>query len=164
MKLDLTVNGAGDQIEILAPAPECRFRLGGEERSAQVEIAEPNVYSVLMDGRSYDARVEEVPGGLVVVIDGFRFEVDVRDPRRFSRKAGGRGGEGVQTILAPMPGKVVRVLVSAGDAVEAGQGLLVVEAMKMQNEMKALRAGTVLSVSTREGATVTAGEVLATIG
>jgi biotin carboxyl carrier protein len=164
MKLDLTINGADDHIEILAPAPECRFRLGGEERSAQVEIAEPNVYSVLMDGRSYDARVEEVPGGLVVVIDGFRFEIDVRDPRRFSRKAGGRGGEGVQTILAPMPGKVVRVLVSAGDAVEAGQGLLVVEAMKMQNEMKALRAGTVLSVSTKEGATVTAGEVLATIG
>jgi biotin carboxyl carrier protein len=164
MKLDLTVNGANDQIEILAPAPDCRFRLGGEERSAQVEIAEPNVYSVLMDGRSYDARVEEVPGGLVVVIDGFRFEIDVRDPRRFSRKAAGRGGEGVQTILAPMPGKVVRVLVSAGDAVEAGQGLLVVEAMKMQNEMKAARAGTVLSVSTKEGATVTAGEVLATIG
>jgi biotin carboxyl carrier protein len=164
MKLDLTVNGADDQIEILAPAPECRFRLGGEERSAQVEIAEPNVYSVLMDGRSYDARVEEVPGGLVVVIDGFRFEVDVRDPRRFSRKASGRRGEGVQTILAPMPGKVVRVLVSAGEAVEAGQGLLVVEAMKMQNEMKAGRAGTVLSVSTKEGATVTAGEVLATIG
>ena len=164
MKLDLTINGADNQIEILAPAPECRFRLGGEERSAQVEIAEPNVYSVLMDGRSYDARVEEVPGGLVVVIDGFRFEIDVRDPRRFSRKSAGRGGEGVQTILAPMPGKVVRVLVSAGDAVEAGQGLLVVEAMKMQNEMKASRAGTVLSVSTKEGATVTAGEVLATIG
>ena len=164
MKLDLTINGADDQIEILAPAPECRFRLGGEERSAQVEIAEPNVYSVLMDGRSYDARVEEVSGGLVVVIDGFRFEIDVRDPRRFSRKAGGRGGEGVQTILAPMPGKVVRVLVSAGDAVEAGQGLLVVEAMKMQNEMTAVRAGTVLSVSTTEGATVTAGDVLAAIG
>ena len=164
MKLDLTINGADNQIEILAPAPECRFRLGGEERSAQVEIAEPNVYSVLMDGRSYDARVEEVPGGLVVVIDGFRFEIDVRDPRRFSRKSAGRGGEGVQTILAPMPGKVVRVLVSAGDAVKAGQGLLVVEAMKMQNEMKASRAGTVLSVSTKEGATVTAGEVLATIG
>jgi biotin carboxyl carrier protein len=164
MKLDLTINGADNQIEILAPAPECRFRLGGEERWAQVEIAEPNVYSVLMDGRSYDARVEEVPGGLVVVIDGFRFEIDVRDPRRFSRKSGGRGGEGVQTILAPMPGKVVRVLVSAGDAVEAGQGLLVVEAMKMQNEMKASRAGTVLSVNTKEGATVTAGEVLATIG
>jgi biotin carboxyl carrier protein len=62
-----------------------------------------------------------------------------------------------------MPGKVVRVLVAPGDAVEAGQGLLVVEAMKMQNEMKAVRAGRVLTVHTKEGATVAAGEVLATV-
>ena len=165
MKLDLTINGVEDKIEILAPAPECRFAMGdGVERAANVEIAEPCVYSVLMDGRSYDARVEDAADGLVVVIDGYRFEVEVRDPRRLSRRTGGRGGEGVQTIAAPMPGKVVRVLVRAGDAVEAGQGLLVVEAMKMQNEMKAARSGTVLSLSAKEGATVAAGEVLATIG
>lgn len=165
MKLDLTINGVEDKIEILAPAPECRFAMGdGVERAANVEVAEPCVYSVLMDGRSYDARVEDAADGLVVVIDGYRFEVEVRDPRRLSRRTGGRGGEGVQTIAAPMPGKVVRVLVRAGDAVEAGQGLLVVEAMKMQNEMKAARSGTVLSLSAKEGATVAAGEVLATIG
>jgi biotin carboxyl carrier protein len=63
-----------------------------------------------------------------------------------------------------MPGKVVRVLVAVGDEVAAGQGLLVVEAMKMQNEMKAPRPGKVLSLSAAEGSTVTAGEVLATIG
>jgi biotin carboxyl carrier protein len=62
-----------------------------------------------------------------------------------------------------MPGKVVRVLVAPGDSVEAGQGVAVVEAMKMQNEMKASRAGKVLSVPAKEGATVAAGEVLATI-
>jgi len=165
VKLSLTLNGGAEgQIEILSPAPECRFRLGdGPERAAQVEIPEPCVYSVLMDGRSYEARVEEHPGMLVVVIDGYRFEVDVRDPRRLRRGAGGRGADGVQTISAPMPGKVVRVLVAPGDAVEAGQGLLVVEAMKMQNELKAQRAGKVLTVSTREGATVTPGEILATI-
>jgi biotin carboxyl carrier protein len=165
MKLDLTVNGEEDRIEFLDAPPAFRFRLGdGVERSASVEVPEPCVYSILLDGRSYDARVEETPGGLVVVIDGFRFEIDVRDPRRFRRSAGGRGGEGVQTIVAPMPGKVVRILVAPGDSVEAGQGLMVVEAMKMQNEMKAARAGSVLSVSAREGVTVAAGEVLATIG
>ena len=165
MKLSLTTNGAERTIEILAPAPACRFRLGDEpERSAQVEVPEPGVYSVLMDGRSYDARVEERPGGMVVVIDGYRFEIEVRDPRRWSRKPGGAGGEGVQSIAAPMPGKVVRVLVEPGDTVDAGQGLVVVEAMKMQNEMKAPRAGRVLSVAVKEGATVAAGEVLATIG
>jgi biotin carboxyl carrier protein len=165
MKLDLTVNGAEDRIEIVDAQSDLRFRLGdGAERSASVEVPEPCVYSILLDGRVYDARVEETPGGMVVVIDGYRFEIDVRDPRRFRRSSGGRGGVGVQTIAAPMPGKVVRVLVAVGDSVEAGQGLMVVEAMKMQNEMKAVRAGSVLSLSAREGATVAAGEVLATIG
>jgi len=165
MKLSLITNGAERSIEILAPAPACRFRLADEpERSANVEVAEPGVYSILMDGRSYDARVEQRPDGLVVVIDGYRFEIEVHDPRRWSRKSGGSGAEGVQSIAAPMPGKVVRVLVAPGDTVEAGQGLVVVEAMKVQNEMKASRAGRVLAVAVKEGATVTAGEVLATIG
>jgi biotin carboxyl carrier protein len=165
MKLDLTINGTPGNIEILAPAPACRFRLGeGPEREADVALLpEPGVYSILLDGRSYEPRVEVTATGLVVVIDGFRFEVDVRDPRRFSRQQSGRGGDGLQTLSSPMPGKVVRVLVAPGDAVEAGQGVVVVEAMKMQNEMKATRAGRVLTVSVKEGATVTAGEVLLTI-
>lgn len=164
MKLHLDINGAEKQIEILAPGPDCRFRLAGsEERTAQVEMAEPCVYSVLMDGFSYEARVEERPEGLVVVIDGRRFEIDVQDPRRWSRKGGKRSGEGPQSVASPMPGKVVRVLVAAGNEVKAGQGLVVVEAMKMQNEMKAPRDGKVLSVSAREGGTVAAGEVLVTI-
>ena len=66
-------------------------------------------------------------------------------------------------MTAPMPGKIVRLLVAEGQTVEAGQGLLVVEAMKMQNEMKAPKAGHVVSLTAREGATVAAGEVLAAI-
>jgi acetyl/propionyl-CoA carboxylase alpha subunit len=164
MKLSLMVNGCADSIEILAPAPDCRFRTGGGEREAHVEVPEPGVYSVLLDGRSYDARLEEGPGGgVVVVIDGYRFEIEVHDPRRWTRKSAGRGDAGVQRISTPMPGKVVRVLISPGDAVEPGQGLLVVEAMKMQNELKATRAGKVIAVPAKEGATVAAGEVLATI-
>ena len=165
MKLSLVMNGGEDHIEILAAPPDCRFRLGaGPERVAQVEAPEPGVWSVLLDGRVFDARVEEHPGGaLVVVIDGYRFEVEIRDPRRWSRTSAGRGAEGIQSLAAPMPGKVVRVLVSPGDSVESGQGLVVVEAMKMQNEMKAARAGRVLTVPAKEGATVAAGEVLATI-
>jgi biotin carboxyl carrier protein len=165
MKLDLTINGAEQAIEILAPAPACRFQLGdAPERCAQVETPEPGVYSVLMDGRSYDAYVEETPNGLVVSLQGYHFEIEAHDPRRWSRKAAGHGGEGVQTIASSMPGKVVRVLVAVGDAVEAGQGIAVVEAMKMQNEMKAPRTGKVLSLPAKEGATVAAGEALATIG
>jgi biotin carboxyl carrier protein len=156
MKLDLTIDGREERIEIV----NGRFRLGdGREREASVETPQAGVYSVLLDGRSYLARVEEG----VVTVNGFRYEIEVRDPRRWSRKARGDAHAGAQNIKAPMPGKVVRVLVAVGDVVEAGQGVVVVEAMKMQNELKAPRAGTVICMAARIGATVTAGEVLATI-
>jgi biotin carboxyl carrier protein len=164
MKLNIEYKGAELPLELSRDGEQWKFRLdSAEERGARVREAEPSVYSVLLDGRSYDARVEESESGLVVVIDGHRFEIGVRDPRRLSRKQRGVGQEGRQNVTAPMPGKVVRVLVSPGDEVTAGQGLLVVEAMKMQNELKALRPGRVGTVSAREGATVSAGEVLATI-
>jgi biotin carboxyl carrier protein len=164
MKLALTVNGRRDAIEILSPAPDCRFQLGdAPPRDANVEMPEPGVYGVLLDGRSYDAFVEDTPSGLVVMIDGYRFEIEVRDPRRWSRKAGGAGGDTVQSILSPMPGKVVRVLAAAGDEVVPGQGIVVVEAMKMQNEVKAPRAGRVVAVRASAGTTVAAGDVLVTI-
>jgi biotin carboxyl carrier protein len=164
MKLDLIVDGAPAQIEIVSPAPACRFRMDDEERAADVETPAPGVYSVVMNGRVYDARVEEEAGRLVVAIDGLRFEIEVRDPRRMARRSARGGREGIEAITAPMPGKVVRVLVAPGDTVAAGQGLVVVEAMKMQNEMKAPRAGRVVAVPVKEGATVAAGEILATVG
>src|SRR5580704_14253468 len=113
MKLAVHTDGGEQPIVILAAEPIYRFRLGdGPERRADVEMPEAGVYSVLLDGRIYDARVEETAGGLLVVIDGYRFEMEVRDLRRWSRKDAARGGEGVQTVAAPMPGKVVRVLVA----------------------------------------------------
>ncbi len=149
MKLRLAINGEERDVELSA--------------GADVQRAEPGVYSILLDGRVYDARVDHIEQGLAVVIDGNRFEIEIRDPRRWSPKSA-PGSQGLATLASPMPGKVVRVLVAAGDAVEAGQGILVVEAMKMQNEIKAPRSGLVLSLTAREGATVTAGEPLATIG
>ncbi len=88
---------------------------------------------------------------------------DPADPQRRSRRANRPVGEGRQRIVSPMPGKVVRVLAAVGDPVEAGQGIVVVEAMKMQNELKAPRASRVASITAREGATVAAGEVLAVV-
>ena len=165
MKRVLTIDGGESTIEIISPAPDCRFRFGDDvEREALVTSPEPGIYSIVIDGRSYEAFVEDTPTGIAVSVDGHHFEIDVRDPREWSRKAAGHGGEGVQTISSPMPGKIVRVLVAPGDAVEAGQGIVVVEAMKMQNEMKANRAGTVRTLPAKEGATVSAGEVLATVG
>jgi len=162
MKLHLKIGAREEEIEILTPAPACRFRFAGVEREAAVELVEEGVYSVLLEGRSYDARVERTARATVVVIDGHRFEIQVRDPRRWFRQSL-RGGQGIETLMAPMPGKVVRVLAAEGQAVEAGQAILVVEAMKMQNELKAARAGRVAAIHAREGATVSAGDPLAII-
>jgi len=129
-------------------------------REASILEAEPGVYSVLLGGRSFEARIERTEEAWAVTIGGRRFEIEVVDPRRLSRRGRGPGQEGRQRVTAPMPGRVVRVLVGEGDAVEAGQGIAVIEAMKMQNEIKAPKAGRVTALSIREGATVAAGEVL----
>lgn len=164
MKLLIDLDGRELPMEVSRAGEACHFRLGdAPARQALVREAEPCVYSVLLDGRSYDAHVEQTGECVVVVIAGERFEIGVRDPRRWSRKSAGPSAEGRQRVTAPMPGKVVRVLVKTGDSVTAGQGLLVVEAMKMQNEMKAGKSGRVVSLPVAEGSTVSAGEILATI-
>ncbi len=123
-----------------------------------VEV-EPGVYSVLLNGRSYEARVD----GDQVSIGGHRIRVEIADPRRWNPAKPGLKSEGRESIKAPMPGKIVRVLVKAGDEVTAGQGLVVIEAMKMQNELKAARSGRVASVFVKENDAVVAGTVLAAI-
>jgi len=150
MKVSLAIDGRAREID-------------PDSSGAQIAAVEPGVYSVLMDGRSYEARIEQSNGCVVVFIDGHRFAVEIHDPRRWSRQAGRQGAEGRLNVTAPMPGKIVRLLVAEGDAVAAGQGLLVMEAMKMQNEMKAPKAGRVVSLTAQEGATVAAGDVLAAI-
>jgi biotin carboxyl carrier protein len=123
-----------------------------------IEI-EPGVFSLLRDGVVYEARLD----GDTVTIAGQQYRVDKTDPRQYLRRESGALGPGRASIKAPMPGKIVRVLVSVGDSVEAGQGIAVIEAMKMQNEMKATSAGCVTSISVKDGDTVVAGAVLAVI-
>jgi biotin carboxyl carrier protein len=125
-----------------------------------VKEVEPGVYSVLVEGRSFEVRAVSMPDGLHVHVGGRQFSVEVRDPRDASRLSRAATGSGRQNISTPMPGKVVRMLVREGDEVEAGQGLVIVEAMKMQNEMKASRAGRVVEVRVRGGETVGAGDTL----
>jgi biotin carboxyl carrier protein len=164
MTLLVHIDGIENRLELLREGETCRFCYASQpEKVALVQQPEPGVYSVLIDGRSYEARVEPSEGRVFVWINGRRFDVEVRDPRRWSAGKRGLRAEGRENLTAPMPGKVVRVLVALGDVVEPGQGVVVVEAMKMQNEMKASRAGRVFAIPVREGATVSAGEILATI-
>jgi len=117
-------------------------------------------------GRSVPAVVVpgRAPGELQVAVHGRTLPVQVVADERSRRHGGGPGdATGPQRIIAPMPGKVVRVLVAPGDEVQAKQGLVVVEAMKMENELRAARPGRVLSVSAVEGQSVDAGAVLAVV-
>ncbi|HTP85363.1 MAG TPA: biotin/lipoyl-containing protein [Bryobacteraceae bacterium] len=127
-----------------------------------IEEVEPGVYSAIAEGRSYLLRVAHVNNAHVVDVDGERLIVDASDPHRSApRRRGVR--EGRLDVTAAMPGKVIRVLVSEGDRVEAGQGVVVVEAMKMQNEVKTPRAGRVASVRAVVGATAAGGDILVSI-
>ena len=118
------------------------------------------------EGRSVPAVVVpgRMPGELQVAVHGRTLPVQVVADERSRRRGGGPGdATGPQRIIAPMPGKVVRVLVAPGDEVQPKQGLVVVEAMKMENELRAARAGRVVSVSVVEGQSVDAGAVLAVV-
>ena len=118
-----------------------------------------------MNGESYEVRIAVANDSkLTLQTRHHEFVAEVVDPRAWrGRRHGAVEAEGRQQIVAPMPGKVVRVLVKAGDKVEAGQGLLVVEAMKMQNEVRSPKTGTVERLLAKEGQPVIAGEVLAWI-
>jgi biotin carboxyl carrier protein len=129
-----------------------------------VEIA-GNVFSVLLNGESFEVRIASAGDGhLTLQTRHHDFAAEVIDPRAWrGRGHGAVEAEGRQQILAPMPGKVVRLLVKVGDKVDAGQGLLVVEAMKMQNEVRSPKTGTVERLLAKEGQPVNAGQVLAWI-
>jgi biotin carboxyl carrier protein len=130
------------------------------QRLGSVREVEPGVFSVLLDGESFEVRVVPFREGLRAEARGVSVTVEVQDPRNGGRRADAARGSGRQSVSAPMPGKVIRLLVQEGDTVETGQGLVVVEAMKMQNEMKALRPGRVVEVPVRDGETVGAGDTL----
>ena len=164
MTFDVQIDGVPVRLEVHRDGDLYRFRLGDlEERQAQLAEVEPGVFSVLLDGRSYEARAEYGDECAWITVRGRRFRVAITDPRRWTQSSAAAHGHDRETIVASMPGKIVRVLVQPGETVAAGQGVIVIEAMKMQNELKARRAGRLTAVPVREGETVAAGAILATI-
>jgi biotin carboxyl carrier protein len=160
VKVEVVVNGRAAKLDIEAN----RLRYAREdgaamEREFSLESLVPGSFSVLIAGRSY----EVIAAGGEIRVNGRAFSVEVFDPREMRGRKSSAAGEGRLNIAAMMPGKVVRLLVTPGAAIEKGQGLVVVEAMKMQNEMKSPKAGRVIEEKTRADATVAAGEVLMVI-
>jgi biotin carboxyl carrier protein len=163
MKYEVRISGNRYIVELDRQGDGWRAKLDGESCVADVAETAPNTFSVLLSGQSREVCVTLSPGGNLQLQTGrFEFAGAVIDPRAWrGRQHGGVEAEGRQQIVAPMPGKIVRLLVKAGGAIEAGQGLLVVEAMKMQNEIRSPKRGIVERLLVAEGQTVNSGEILA---
>jgi biotin carboxyl carrier protein len=149
-------------IELKRDASGWRVTLDGGPMAVDAVEISPNTLSILLESQSFEISVTpSLDGKLKLQTGSHEFTAEVIDPRAWSgRRHGAVEAEGRQQILAPMPGKVVRLLVKAGDHVEAGQGLLVVEAMKMQNEIRSPKSGIIERVLAKEGQPVNAGEIL----
>lgn len=139
--------------------------LRGKRHIVDALTLDHGAVSLLVDGYSYSVELTEQENELSVLVNSQVTQVDIADERRLRLQAARAGFfvSGKQTIVAPMPGKVVKLLVKAGDEVVEGQGLVVVEAMKMENELKSPKAGKVTQISVREGDAVEQNANLLTV-
>jgi biotin carboxyl carrier protein len=165
MKFDVHISGKTRTVELQRDADRWHISLDGNPLDVDTQEIAPNIFSILLRGESHEVRIAPAPDGTLTLQTGHHeLTAEVIDPRAWrGRRHGAVEAEGRQQIIAPMPGKVVRLLVQPGDKVQAGQGLLVVEAMKMQNEVRSPKTGTVERLLVQEGQPVNAGQSLAWI-
>jgi biotin carboxyl carrier protein len=165
MKYEVLVEGHLHQVELERAEQGYECHVDGEHYPLNVVMTARDVLSIIHDGRQYEAKREySLLGETHIIIGSERFAVEVRDPRSLrSRRAAAAHEAGPARILAPMPGKVVRLLAAEGDEVEAGQGVVVVEAMKMQNEIRTAKKGKVVKIAVKETSAVNAGDLLAIV-
>jgi biotin carboxyl carrier protein len=163
MKYEVHIGGKTRVVELTRNSETWRITFDGIPIDADAVEVAANTFSILLNGESYEVRIApKSDGTLVVSTSTEEFECEVADPRAWrGRRHGAMEAEGRQQITAPMPGKIVRLLVNAGDKVEVGQGILVVEAMKMQNEIRSPKSGRVEKILVSEGQAVNAGDILA---
>ena len=161
MRLTISVNGTSYGLEIELAERGWRCLLDGNEIHVDVARVAADRLSILLNGKSHEATCGS--DGTITVGE-HRYLVTATDPRSWrGRRESAAGAQGPQKLTSSMPGKVVRVLTASGSKVLAGQGLVVIEAMKMQNEVRSPRDGTLRAILVREGSNVNAGEVLAIV-
>ena len=170
MKLKAQFSGTDHEVSLSLANGATVVEVDGRHYDLEVRELAPGEYLLVSGSSVYKCRVERkrdsihLGDSFAVVLRGGTYDITVVDPKRLrSAQSSGAHHPGAAEIISPMPGKIVRVLVEPGAHVEAGAGVIVVEAMKMQNEMKAPKAGVVVSINAEEGATVNAGDVLAVI-
>ncbi len=163
MIYDVIIDGKKHRLDLNRADEHWSCQFDGREVEVDAVLARPDVLSLRIGNRAYEVKSERVAGETHVWIGNTRFAVEVRDPRSLRGRIRAVDDRGPKKLTAPMPGKIVRVLVSEGDEVEAGAGVLVVEAMKMQNEIKSPKKGRIQRILVGEGAAVNAGDVLAVV-
>ncbi|MGA8532246.1 MAG: biotin/lipoyl-containing protein [Acidobacteriaceae bacterium] len=165
MKLQVEVQGQIREVEIEpGEAPgQWTIRVDGEVVEADAHILRPGVLSLLIAGQSYRIVLDSHGEEPALLVGPERIAYGVEDPRSLKVRRRHGGGDGPVTLKASMPGRVVRILVEWGAQIEAHQGVVVIEAMKMQNELKSPKAGKVAELRVSVGDTVSAGDVLAII-
>lgn len=165
MKLQLAINAKHTTADFNQQAEQAVLTLDAKTYEAQLVALEPGLFTVILNGKVHACALEKLPNGATeVIVNGRRISVAIHDPKRLSHGFGGEGQAGGRaTLTSPMPGKVVRILLEVGDDVAEGQDVLVVEAMKMQNEVQSPKVGKVVEIRVTEGQTVNAGDPLAII-
>jgi biotin carboxyl carrier protein len=164
MKYTAIINGERIEIELnRRSSSTIEALIDGRKYVADAKTVEPGVYWFNWNNRSVEISVIPNGDGYIVSLNGRNVEVEIVDARRALKKAAQQGNTGAIELRAPMPGKIVKVLASEGTEVRANQGIVVMEAMKMQNEIKSPKAGVVKKLGVKEGAPVNAGDLLAVI-
>jgi biotin carboxyl carrier protein len=166
VKCEIELDGKLRRVELIRTGEGARWIIDGRVLDVDAVEVSSGICSILIGGKSFEARVEsKSDSDLRVTVAGREFNVAIRNSRKWKRdRAAEAEAEGRQQVTAPMPGKIVLVLVKTGETVEAGQGIVVVEAMKMQNEIRSPKSGTVERLLVVAGQTVNAGEVVAIVG
>jgi len=163
MTYDIVIGGKSYRLELSQSEGRWSCRIDGSAIEVDAVLARPNVLSLRLGNQAYEVKCERVGGEIHIGVGSQRFLAEVRDPRSLRSRTRAADDHGPKQLSAPMPGKVVRILLTQGTTVEAGAGVLVVEAMKMQNEVKSPKKGTIQKILVTEGAAVNAGDVLAIV-
>ena len=166
MRFVAIVGSRTHQVEVIQSAGVYRVTVDGQVWEVDARLTAQGIFSLIIDGVSHVADVDDDGGACVVEIGAETYSIQVEEQTRYiiRTRGGAAGGGAGQTLKAPLPGKVTYVSVQVGDAVGPGHSLLVIEAMKMENELKATASGTVREVRVAAGQAVNAGDVLVVIG
>jgi biotin carboxyl carrier protein len=161
---EVIVEGTAHRLQLERTDGGWKCVLDGAAMQLDAVLTRRDVLSILVDGRSYEVKREQTSRDLHMWVGSERFAVELRDPRSLrGRRAADEEEHGPKKLIASMPGRVVRILLEEKSQVEAGQGVVVVEAMKMQNEIKSPKKGLVQKILAITGANVNAGDVLAIV-